>query len=150
MEKDKILVAHVGDSKVYYVPGTKAGEKDGVISSLGEKDKDINVFSFLSKTSGIVKLSHTPFHRFFWDGDSDPKRKTMWKEVFILKIDELPKEMMSGVIPASVGKTNMRQHRIDKKASNFLDRDFHVKTQQGITSSRIIRLGIEKQKEIGN
>jgi len=147
MQKDRILVARIGNSKIYYVPGTKAGEKDGIVSRDGEEDREVNIFSYLSKTSGIIKLSHTPFHSFFWDGDSDPKRKNLWKEIFILKIEQIPKEMLSGVIPASIGNTNIAKHRLDKKASNFFERDFYVKTRRGSASTRIINKEIETNRK---
>lgn len=135
---NKVLIAYVGDSKLYYVVGTKAGEKDGLLVPKDGKPKEVNVFSYLAKTSGITKIASSPFHKFFWDGDSSPEKRTMWKEIFILKIEDIPKEMLDGVV-SSDGKSQKKKAVIDKKAADFMNGNIRIPVNGGLISSKMIK-----------
>ena len=135
---NKVLVAYVGDAKLYYIVGTSPGEKDGSLVGRDGKSRDVNVFSYLSKTSGITKISSSPFHKFFWDGDSDPKKRAMWKEVFVLKIEDIPKEMLEGVV-TSDGKSQKRKAVMDKKTADFANGNIRILVNDRLISSKMIK-----------
>lgn len=135
---NRVLVAYVGDSKLYYVIGTKQGQKDGLLLEKGGKSREVNIFSYLAKTSGITKISASPFHKFFWDGDSSPEKRTMWKEVFMLKIEDIPKEMLDGVV-ISDGKPQKKKMTVEKKAADFINGNIRIPVNGGLISSKMIK-----------
>jgi len=135
---NNVLVAYVGDSKLYYVIGTKPGQKDGLLMGKDGNTRDVNIFSYLSKTSGITKIASSPFHKFFWDGDSSPDKRTSWKEIFILKIEDIPKEMLDGVVPSD-GHTQRGKAVLDKKAADFINGNIRIPINGSLISSKMIK-----------
>lgn len=138
---NKVLVAYVGDSKLYYIIGTKPGQKDGLLVDANGKSREVNIFSYLAKTSGITKIAASPFHKFFWDGDSSPDKRTTWKEIFVLKIEDIPKEMLDGVVPSD-GKSQKKKIVVDRKAADFINGDARIPVKGGLISSKMIKSAV--------
>lgn len=83
-----VLVATAGDRRLYYILDAKEGQDDGALVTSMGKVMSLNFFSFVNKTSGLKRITNTPFHRFLWNTPSESARKK-WVETFISKSQPL-------------------------------------------------------------
>lgn len=91
-----VLVATVGDRKLYYDLDAKDGGEDGALVTSDGRVMNLNFFSFVNKTSGLKKIITTPFHKFLWDAPSENQKKN-WVNTFINKETEVNKELIEGI-----------------------------------------------------
>jgi hypothetical protein len=138
-----VLVATVGDKKLYYVLDSKDTSNDGIVEDADGTNHPVPFFSYIGKTTGIRPLLSSEFHKFLWNEPSE-KDKTKWMEIFIQKIDEPDKMMMDGVaVQDSTGKPRKKKTKTDLKAKSFID-DNRVTNSRGVEfSTKMIRSDIK-------
>jgi hypothetical protein len=141
-----VLVATAGDRKIYYVIDSKDPLKDGIVETPDGSTREVPFFSYIGKTTNLKPMLSTVFHEFLWDEPSENDKKK-WMETFILKIEDIDKNMMDGVsIQDSVGKARKKKTKIDTKASAFINGG-SIGNSSGLQFSTKMILSDSKRKQ---
>lgn len=145
-----ILVATVGDKKIYYVLDSKDSKKDGILENEDGTTVEISFFSYIGKTTKIKPLRSSNFHKFLWDEPSG-KNREKWMEIFIEKIDTPNQNMLDGVvIQESTGKARKKKTSIDIKVNAFINNN-SVTNSRGLNfSTKMIVFESKKSSKEGD
>jgi hypothetical protein len=79
-----VLVGSMGDRKLYYILDADISDDDGAVVTSDGRVIMVNFFSLVTKTTGIKRITNTPFHKFLWESP-DINIKKLWAETFIKK-----------------------------------------------------------------
>jgi len=143
-----VLVATVGDKKIYYVIDSTDPKKDGIIEDEDGTTREIPFFSYIGKTTKIRPLRNSAFHKFLWDEPSENNRKK-WMEIFIEKLDTPDENMLKGVaVQDSTGKARKKKTSIDIKANAFINNN-HVINSRGVDFSTKMIVSESKRSSKG-
>jgi hypothetical protein len=114
------LVGSMGDRKLYYILDADISDDDGAVVTSDGRVIMVNFFSLVTKTTGIKRITNTPFHRFLWESP-DINIKKLWAETFIKKTRPLDKRFTETLITVSqLGSKASKSRSTEKKVKAFL------------------------------
>lgn len=114
------LVGSMGDRKLYYILDADIGDDDGAVVTSDGRVIMVNFFSLVTKTTGIKRITNTPFHKFLWESP-DINIKKLWADTFIKKTRPLDKRFTETLITVSqLGSKAAKSRSTEKKVKAFL------------------------------
>lgn len=115
-----VLVGSMGDRKLYYILDADMGDDDGAVVTSDGRVIMLNFFSLVTKTTGIKRITNTPFHKFLWESP-DINIKKIWAETFLKKTRPLDKRFTETLITVSqLGSKASKSRSTEKKVKAFL------------------------------
>jgi hypothetical protein len=115
-----VLVGSMGDRKLYYILDADYGDDDGAVVTSDGRVIMVNFFSLTTKTSGIKRVTNTPFHRFLWESPGGELKK-IWMDTFIKKTRKLDKRFTESLITISqLGVKSKKNRETDRRVKSFL------------------------------
>lgn len=134
-----VLVALVGEDKIYYNLDAQRGEKDAIMERPDGSTVDISLLSFVASTRGLSKLRSSRFHRLLWDA---PKNTTSgsWYETFVEKTKPVNEKMLEkAIIHSSLGKNKKTINKKESAARSFIRAKNAEKTVAANEFNRMIK-----------